>query len=79
MRVIVADDDAMQRRFTSAVLGKLGHEALEVPAGLAALRALQDTDAAAIICNINMPGTDGLQVAREVRALNLPHYVHSSS
>ncbi len=76
MRVIVADDDALQRKFTSAVLTKLGHEPLEVPDGLSALRAVRETDAAAIICDINMPGMDGLQVAREVRALNLPRYVH---
>ncbi|MGO4855633.1 PP2C family protein-serine/threonine phosphatase [Phaeovulum sp. W22_SRMD_FR3] len=76
MQIVVADDDAIQRSFTSAVLARLGHSAIEAADGDTALRLVIETNAPILICDLNMPGLDGHQLTRRVRAQSFDHYVH---
>jgi phosphoserine phosphatase RsbU/P len=76
MLVVVADDDAIQRSFTAAVLARLGHKAVEAADGDAALRLVMETAAPILICDLNMPGLDGHELTRQVRGLRSAHYVH---
>ncbi|MBC7737788.1 MAG: response regulator, partial [Candidatus Saccharibacteria bacterium] len=75
-QIVVADDDAMQRSFTSAVLRKMGYDPIEVADGDSALDAIITTNARIIICDINMPGLDGLTLTHRIRSADLAHYVH---
>jgi sigma-B regulation protein RsbU (phosphoserine phosphatase) len=76
VKIIVADDDASQRLYMSTVLGKLGHVPICVEDGAAALVELESSDAALLICDINMPLMDGLELARSVRQRDFGRYVY---
>lgn len=72
MKILVADDDLISRSTLTATLGVLGHEVLEVEEGEAALAALQGEEAPRLaILDWMMPGMDGTEVCRRVRAWNL--------
>lgn len=76
MLIVVADDDASQRMFTSAVLKRLGHTPLEAEDGDVALQLIRDSKAPILVCDLKMPGLDGHQLTEQVRALDLGYYVH---
>ncbi|WP_243721876.1 PP2C family protein-serine/threonine phosphatase [Meridianimarinicoccus aquatilis] len=76
MLIVVADDDASQRIFTSTVLKRLGHTPLEAEDGDVALKLIQDSKAPILVCDLKMPGLDGHQLTQQVRALDLGYYVH---
>jgi len=68
----LVEDHADARDMLGLLLGKLGYEvhtAGDGPAGLDAIRAVAP-DAA--VLDVNLPGLDGYEVARRVRAAELP-------
>ena len=78
MKVLIADDDRVIRRILEAALNEWGYDTLSVPDGLGAWEALQAPDAPRFaILDWLMPGLDGLEVCRRVRALptRLPPYL----
>ncbi len=78
MRILIAEDDLTSRSLLAAVLKKAGHEVVETCDGEKAWEALQKPDAPRLaILDWMMPGMDGLDVLRRVRALpsDLPPYV----
>ena len=69
MRILIADDDLTARTVLGAVLGKSGHEVMVTADGAEAWQALQQPDAPALaILDWMMPGMDGPEVVRRVRA-----------
>lgn len=74
--VVVADDDAVQRTYASAILGKLGYRPVEATNGLAALDLIRKTGAQFLICDLDMPGLNGHQLARQIREDAAEAYVH---
>ena len=76
MRIVVADDDASQRHYQSALLRRMGYEPLVAEDGGRALELLQASDAAMMICDVDMPEMDGMALARRVRELELGRYVY---
>jgi len=77
MRILIAEDDPVHRRFLEAVLLKWGYDVLSVPDGDEAWRILRrdDTPRLAVLDWV-MPGMDGPQICREVRRLARPFYVY---
>ncbi len=67
LRVLVAEDNAVNRRVTAMILRQAGHEVRLVENGEAALDALAEFDAEILVLDVNMPGTSGIDVAKEVR------------
>ena len=67
-RVLVADDTPAQRRMMSAIIEGIGWRAHAVTNGDAALAVSANARFEAIILDFNMPGTDGLETARGIRA-----------
>ncbi len=73
-RVLVVDDDPVQRRLIEAMLRRLGHEPLAADGGEAALRRLSDGHAVPVDCvvlDLTMPGLDGMSVLGRLRALGI--------
>src|SRR6266702_4662269 len=68
--ILIADDDAVQRRLVENMVQKCGYEALVVDSGDAAVAALTAQDGQAIdavMLDLVMPGLDGLGVLAKIR------------
>ena len=68
MRVLIADDDAGCRMVLEATVRKLGHECETAVDGTDAWTRFQANPPDVLITDWMMPGMDGLELCREVRA-----------
>jgi CheY-like chemotaxis protein len=66
-RVLVVDDNAINRRLALAMLARAGFAADVVESGEQALGALRDTAYALVLMDIQMPGLDGRETTRAWR------------
>ena len=67
-RVLVVDDNRDAADMLAALLNELGATVRAVHAGDAALAALASFDPDVVLLDIGMPGMDGYEVARSIRA-----------
>ena len=67
-RILVVDDNVDAAESLGALLRCLGAEVVTVHDGPAALEALRTEELSAAVLDIGMPGMDGYEVARRVRA-----------
>ena len=65
--MIVVDDDPSIRTMTRILLEEAGFDVVEVADGAAAIRAFRDMGADLVLCDLFMPGLDGLEVIRALR------------
>ena len=74
MRILIADDDAISRRLLEKSLTRLGHDVDAVADGQSAVTALLAQDGPRLaILDWMMPGADGPEVCRAVRARETPY------
>jgi PAS domain S-box-containing protein len=69
MRVLVVDDEPDARELLAAGLGQCGAEVVAVSSAREALEALGGSKFDALISDIGMPGEDGYELIRRLRAL----------
>ncbi|MDE2064831.1 MAG: sigma-54-dependent Fis family transcriptional regulator [Bradyrhizobium sp.] len=72
--ILIADDDAVQRRLVENMVQKCGYEAVTVDSGDAAIALLIDADAPtidAMVLDLVMPGLDGMGVLAKMREVGL--------
>ena len=69
MRVLIADDVPSILMLTTSMVRRRGHEAFSVTDGIAALDAVRDSAFDLVILDIQMPGMEGTDCAREIRRL----------
>ncbi len=67
-RIVVADDDEAIRKMLRVLLELDGHEVLEAPDGDAAWKLVTTLHPAVVIADVQMPGTDGLELCRKIKA-----------
>ncbi|ADZ68471.1 PAS domain-containing hybrid sensor histidine kinase/response regulator [Polymorphum gilvum] len=68
LRLLVAEDNDINRLLGEALLRKLGHEPVVVTDGLEALQAASAERFDAILMDLHMPGLDGLSAIARIRA-----------
>ena len=82
-RILIADDDAVQRRLVENMVQRCGYEAIVVESGEDAVTRLIDPDAPAIdalLLDLVMPGLDGMGVLERIRdsGLTIPVIVQTA-
>jgi phosphoserine phosphatase RsbU/P len=68
MRILVIDDDPITQRLLQATLQKADYEVIVAANGEAGVAYAQQLQPALIICDWQLPGMDGLEVCRQVKA-----------
>jgi sigma-B regulation protein RsbU (phosphoserine phosphatase) len=76
MKILIAEDDMISRKMLHKILTKDGNEVTAVEDGLKALTSLEKEIPDILITDWMMPDVDGLKLARQVRAKQLPSYVY---
>ena len=69
-RVLLIDDDRQLLDVLSLAFEEAGYEVSTAPDGLAALAVLAARRPDAVVSDVNMPGLDGFQLCRTLRAKN---------
>lgn len=66
-RILIADDDEMDRVFLDSVLAPAGHKLFFAREGESALTAYRDHDIDVVLADLVMPSLGGLELIRELR------------
>lgn len=74
--VIVADDDPLQVEYLAALLQGMGFRCTKCTNSEAVLELIRNTDAALLICDIEMPGLNGLEITRLIRSSSIERYIY---
>jgi two-component system chemotaxis response regulator CheY len=76
MKVLIAEDDALLRQMLGAQLGAAGYELVTAENGLEAWELLQREHIRLLVVDWMMPGIDGPELIRRIRAAGWPGYTY---
>ncbi|WP_303784808.1 response regulator [Azovibrio restrictus] len=75
-RVLVVDDNLVNRKLASAMLQKRGWRVEEADNGYSALEKLESAAFDYVLLDISMPGIDGEEVCRRIRQMEATQGLH---
>ena len=67
-KILIVDDDPMLLKATQLALKPAGYDILTAASGEEALQLVQEQRPDLILLDVNMPGVDGLEVCRQIKA-----------
>jgi two-component system cell cycle response regulator len=76
MKILVVDDQQLERRLIEKTLTRLGYEVATADGGKEAWQLVQDEQIRFLITDWNMPGIDGVQLIQKIRSSQLSGYVY---
>jgi PAS domain S-box-containing protein len=68
LKILLAEDNPINAMLIRELLRRRGHRVSEVESGLDAVKAMQENRFDLVLTDIHMPGCDGIEAARRVRA-----------
>src|SRR5689334_19983934 len=77
MRILMVDDDRVQRLILRNQLVRLGYEVSEAADGAAAWNQLQQDPAPIVVTDWMMPHLDGPELIARIRAAGFPGYIYA--
>jgi CheY-like chemotaxis protein len=77
-RILVIDDDDELRGLVCMALEAAGHETAQASDGGEGLRLFRRSPSELVICDIFMPGTDGLETIRALKQAGTPKIIAMS-
>ena len=69
-KILIADDSSVIQTLTKKILITLKYEAIGTKTGSNVMELVEKNDFDIILMDINLPGTDGMQLSKQIRALN---------
>ncbi|HEY6361490.1 MAG TPA: EAL domain-containing protein [Vicinamibacterales bacterium] len=72
LRLLLTDDEALNRDMLSRRLARHGYDVLAVPNGPETLAAIERENFAVLLLDVMMPGMSGLEVLRRIRETRTP-------
>lgn len=68
-KILVVDDDMMNRRMAQYILSKAGHESETVESGEEAIRSIEREEYDLVLLDIEMPEMNGFDTLKKIRTL----------
>ncbi|MDI2035720.1 GGDEF domain-containing response regulator [Paenarthrobacter nitroguajacolicus] len=76
MKILIADDDQISRMITKAAVEQSGHECIVAVDGDSAWQLFQEHSPEAVVTDLMMPGLNGLDLCRAIRAAEEDRYTY---
>lgn len=77
LKILVVDDERIDRRIVEKTLTRLGYDVVLADSGEAAWEKIQEEPIRFVITDWNMPLMDGIQLIKKIRSTALPGYVYT--
>ena len=74
LKILLAEDNPVNALLIRELLRRRGHQVREVTTGTAAVAVVENEDFDLLLTDIHMPGMDGIEAAKVIRALEEKHF-----